>query len=275
MIKRTAMAADTKPASLFIFDDRIAWASVGFVGAETIRPACALLIGAYRKLSLTIARRHVLNARAVLVAPNVARRLNAEEAGFYSLTLDPAHKGCRYLRDQVLKGRRVLDLSVQLGESEIEAVKEAIEQPQDCAASLHLSERLLRHFFPGIEDAAPIEPRVLTVARCLREQLPTRVNMRHQAEACHLSAGRLTHLFSEELGVSIRTYLRWVKLCKAGELFGRNQSIADVAAAIGFSDAAHLYRVFRTYFSVKPSLLADPARVHVEACGRGTTGNSR
>lgn len=249
-----------------MFDDRIVWASTGFVGAETTRPACALLIGAYRKLSITTARSRVLKARAVLVAPNVARKLNAERAGFYSLSLDPAHKACRYLHAHVLKRRRLLDLSAQLGSTEIKALSAAIEQPQDCAASFHLSEQLLLHFFPGIEAAPPIDPRVVSAAVWLREQLPTRVNMRHLGELCHLSAGRLTHLFSEELGVSIRSYLRWVKLCKAAELFGRNQSIADVAAVIGFADSAHLYRVFRTYFSVKPSLLADRTRVQVQAC---------
>lgn len=252
-----------------MFDDRIVWASAGFVGAETTRPACALLIGAYRKLSITAARTQGLKARAVLVAPFVARKLNAERAGFYSLSLDPAHKACRYLRQQVLQRRRLLDLSAQLGTAQIKAVTAAIEQPQDCTASFELSEQLLLHFFPGIEAAPAIDSRVIGAAAWLREHLPTRVNMRHLAEACHLSAGRLTHLFSEELGVSIRSYLRWVKLCKAAELFGRNQSIADVAAAIGFADSAHLYRVFKTYFSVKPSLLADRTRVQVRACGPG------
>lgn len=259
-----------------MFSDRIVWASTGFVGAETTRPACVLLIGAYRKLSITTNRSRMLKTRAVLVAPNITRKLNAARAGFYSLSLDPAHKASRYLREHVLQGRHVLDLSRQLGRAEIRSVTNAIEQTQDCAASFRLSEQLLQHFFPGIENAAPVDARVASAAGWLRDRPHTRVNMRQLGELCHLSAGRLTHLFSEELDVPSRTYLRWVKLCKAAELFGRNQPIADVAAAIGFADSAHLYRVFKAYFSVKPSLLADRGRVHVQACGtHHSVSNSR
>ncbi len=78
-----------------MFDDRIVGASTGFVGAETTRPACALLIGAERPLRITTGRA-VLHTRAALVGPNVARKLNAEAAGFYSLTLDP--EGIRAMR---------------------------------------------------------------------------------------------------------------------------------------------------------------------------------
>ncbi len=261
-----AAGSSPRPASAFMFDDRIAWASTGFVGAETTRPACALLIGAYRRLKVARPGKPPLAARAVLIGPNVARSLNAERAGFYSLTLDPAHKGCRYLRDAVLRGRALLDLSVQLRPAQIKAVTAGIEQAQDCAASHALSEHLLAHFFPGLAAAPAIDPRVRDSASWLRRRLPTRVNMAELAAACHLSPGRLTHLFSQELGVSIRTYLRWVKLCKAVELFGGEQSVADVAAAIGFADSAHLIRVFRTYYSVKPTFLADRSKVHVHSC---------
>lgn len=258
-----------------MFDDRIAWASEGFVGAETTRPACALLIGTRRELTVAMPGTPPLRARAVLVGPNVARSLNAEDAGFYSLTLDPAHKGCRYLRDEVLRGRRLLDLSAQLGAAEIKAVAAAIEQPPDCAAALALSERLLAHFFPGIAGAPAIDARVRETAAWLRRRLPTRVNMAELASRCHLSPGRLTHLFSDELGVSIRSYLRWVKLCKAVELFAGEQSVADVAAAIGFADSAHLIRVFKTYYSVRPTFLADRTRVRVHSCGEGRGVDSR
>jgi AraC family transcriptional regulator, arabinose operon regulatory protein len=264
----------TTPASLFMFDDRIVWASTGFVGGETTRPTCALLLGVYRNLAVTAARR-TLHARAVLVGPNVARKLNAEQAGFYSLSLDPAHKACRWLRDEILRGRRLLDLSAKLGPAETAAVAAAIEQTQDCAASLRLSERLLAHFFPGISAAPEIDPRVQRAAAWLRTHVPPRPDMRRLGAICQLSASRLTHLFTQELGVSIRTYLLWVKMCKAIELLALNQSITEVSAAIGFADSAHLNRVLRTYYSTVPSFIANRALVQMQVCAPPDDQRSR
>ena len=85
-----------RPAELFLVDDHIVWSSHSFTGARTSRPTCALLIGAYRPLAVTI-EGQALRTRAVLVGPNVVRDVVADEAGFYSLTLDPAHPACRDL----------------------------------------------------------------------------------------------------------------------------------------------------------------------------------
>lgn len=261
------MNKDPVPASLFLFEDRIVWGSVSFSGGETCRPACVLLIGAFGPLSLTTGEGRPRKLRVVLVGPNVKRRIEARDAGFFSLSLDPAHPGYPYLCREVLRGRDTLDLSRHLNEPARRIVAGLIEQSRDCSACMRQSDGLLEHFFPEMTQAPPVDARVLGVAAYLRRTLPTRVNMQELGELCHLSAGRLTHLFSQELGVSIRTYLRWVKLCKAAELFSRKQSIAEVAAAIGFADSSHLIRVFRNYFSVKPTLIADRSRVHVQVGG--------
>lgn len=255
-----------RPAALFLFDDRIVWSSRSFQGARSSRPACALLIGAYGDLVVTVDGQAPLRTRALLIGPGVARELLAEDSGFYSLSLDPAHPGGRYLRDRVLACRPWLDLAAQLDGTCVALVRESLEADTGCAHSLATSDRLLAHFFPGIATAAPIEPRVAKVAEWLRRELPPRADMQQLGAVCHLSAGRLTHLFSQELGVSIRSYLRWVKMSRAIELLGSKRSIAEVAATIGFSDSAHFCRVLRDYYAVQPSFVSDPARVRVHSC---------
>ena len=253
------------PASLFIHGDRIVWASASFTGGETRRPACALLIGATRALTLTV-EGEVVQSCALLVGPNVSRRLVAENAGFYSLTLDPAHPACRYLRAQIPAGRSFLDVGARLDATAIARVQLVLQGEGDCAASRQTSDALLSHFFPGALAAPAIDPRVALTAAWLREHLPPRANMRQLGQLCQLSAGRLTHLFSEELGVSIRSYLRWVKMCKAVELLGSRRTVTEVAATIGFADAAHFTRALRSYYSAAPSFVTNPSLVQVHAC---------
>lgn len=256
-----------RPAALFLFDDRIVWSSRSFTGAPTSRPACALLIGTYRELLVTIADQAPLRTRAVLVGPNVVRDVVADEAGFYSLTLDPAHPACRYLRDRVLGGRPSLDLAAHLDDATLAHLRETLEADTDCVHSLAGADRALAHFFPGIDGAAPVDLRIARVAQWLRREVPARADMKQLVEICPLSPGRLTHLFTDELGVSIRSYLRWAKMSRAIQLLGSKRTVSEVAATIGFADAAHFCRVLRDYYAVQPSFVSDPARVRVRACG--------
>ncbi|HEY0974040.1 MAG TPA: AraC family transcriptional regulator [Solimonas sp.] len=255
-----------RPAELFLVDDHIVWSSHSFTGARTSRPNCALLIGAYRPLAVTI-EGQALRTRAVLVGPNVVRDVVADEAGFYSLTLDPAHPACRHLRDTVLAGRPCLDLDARLDPASVAHVRESLERDTDCAHCRAGADRLLALFFPGVAAATPIDPRIARVAAWLRREVPTRADLKTLGALCHLSAGRLTHLFTQELGVSIRSYLRWTKMSRAIELLSGERTVAEVAATIGFADSAHFCRVLRDYYAVVPSFVSDASRVRVHSCG--------
>lgn len=259
----------TTQASLFMFSDRIVWASSGFSGGETVRPACALLIGAERKLAVTT-RGKSWSTHALLVGPNVARALEADRAGFYSLTLDPAHPANRYLRDHVLAGRDVLDLGKAFNRTAQARVRAAVAGSANCAESMDTAEWLLAHFFKDAQSALPLDPRAAKLAAWLREHVPPRARMAQLSELCGLSAGRLTHLFSDELGVSIRSYLRWSKMFRAIELLGSHRTVTEVAATIGFSDAAHFTRVLRSYYSAAPSFIINRDLVRVHSCGTGS-----
>ena len=256
-----------KPASLFLFADRVIWGSVGFRGGETARPAITLIIGAYKPVTITTHQTDVHSSRALLIDANVSRSLNAEMAGFYSLNLDPIHTRCSYLRDRVLMGQDVVDLADRLDPKIIAAVTSAIESPGGCKSALDLSEKIMDHFFPeAVSQSTPIDKRVASAAAWLTTHVPARPDLEKLAATCHLSQGRLVHLFTQELGVSIRTYLLWLKMRKAAELFARDIALTEVASTIGFSDSAHLSRVFRTYFSAAPSFLANRMLVRVHVC---------
>ena len=260
-----------KPASLYLSRDRIIWASEGFKGAETSRPAIALLIGAYAAVKITSNHTDAHSSRALLVAANVSRSLDAETAGFYSLNLDPVHPICSYLRDRVLMGQDVVDVADRLNPEILAAVASTIEHPGDCKSAYDLSEKILNHFFSeAIPHLVPIDKRVAHAASWLTQHVPARPDLEKLAAACHLSEGRLIHLFTQESGISIRTYLLWIKMRKAAELFAQDMTVTEVAATIGFSDSAHLSRVFRTYFSAAPSFLANRAFVRVHVCGTST-----
>ncbi len=252
-----------QPAQLHIFDDRILWASMGFEGGQTQRPAPALLLGTRAPLTLTLPDGACYRGQALLVAPRVSRRLDAADAGFCSINIDPTHPWAPRMRE-TLAGQSVCALDVARIRHLLAATDELITGARAGEAAYALSEELCRAVWD--RPAEGRDPRIQLVAQQLQQDMPTRLPLERLAERCQLSASRLRHLFREQTGVPLRSYLLWLKMHKAAALFARDWSMTDVAAEIGFSDAPHLCRVFREYFSVNPSWLADIRQVRVRDC---------
>ena len=76
------------------------------------------------------------------------------------------------------------------------------------------------------------------------------------AASAHLSPSRLTHAFSQETGISFRRYVLWARIRRAVQEVGGGANLTEAAVRAGFSDSAHLSRVFRANFGLPPSLLA-------------------
>lgn len=69
------------------------------------------------------------------------------------------------------------------------------------------------------------------------------------------SATRLSHRFSEEVGLPFRRFVLWTRLKRAAEISRDGGDITSAAVAAGFSDAAHLSRTFRAMFGLSPSTI--------------------
>lgn len=115
------------------------------------------------------------------------------------------------------------------------------------------------------------------VARLVGEQLPPRivhpalkralaalpslldeedVSIESVALRAGISASRLSHLFSGEVGLPLRPYILWLRLHRAAASVGEGATVTEAAHAAGFSDGAHLSRVCRRMFGLTPSELA-------------------
>ena len=75
-----------------------------------------------------------------------------------------------------------------------------------------------------------------------------------------LSVSRLRHLFTDQVGLPIRTYLLWIRLLRAVEAIAGGRSITDAAHDSGFADSAHLWRTFRRMFGMSPSSFVPGSR---------------
>ncbi|WP_218018433.1 helix-turn-helix domain-containing protein [Nocardia amikacinitolerans] len=101
-------------------------------------------------------------------------------------------------------------------------------------------------------------PAVAKVLRMLPERIAEGpVRLADLARAVHLSESRLAHVFSAELGLPFRPYLRWLRVQRAVELLAAGHTLTEVAHGAGFADSAHLTRVCRAMFGAPPSQFGD------------------
>lgn len=80
------------------------------------------------------------------------------------------------------------------------------------------------------------------------------LTLKHLASRVHLSPGRLSHLFKQEIGCSVQKYIPWVRMKGAIEMVLQEQiSFTDAALEVGFYDSAHFSRHFKELFGVSAS----------------------
>jgi AraC-like DNA-binding protein len=120
----------------------------------------------------------------------------------------------------------------------------------------------------------PLSEPVIDALAYLDAALDHPPRLAQAARAAHISPSRLTHLFSEQVGIPFRRFVLWLRLRRAAEHVWRTRSLTEAAHAAGFSDLAHFSRVCRATFGVAPTGLLAMApisaswRPHVERNGQ-------
>lgn len=107
----------------------------------------------------------------------------------------------------------------------------------------------------GTSTREPSDPRVLAAVASIRQRIDQPVSLAELAQAAHLSPGRFRHLFVEETGMPLRTYVLWRRLLHVWTLVMQGETLSTAAHAAGFADSAHLSRTARTMFGLPPSAL--------------------
>lgn len=133
----------------------------------------------------------------------------------------------------------------------------AFEAKRDDGSLIELGRAVLWQLAPERGRDERPEVRVRRMVAWASERLDTPVSLSGAAAHVGLSNGRARHLFVEHTGMPFRTYLLWLRLMRAVQLFAVGSSLTEAALGAGFSDSSHLSRTFRRMFGIA----ADSLRV--------------
>ncbi|GKS90278.1 AraC family transcriptional regulator [Acidovorax sp. SUPP2539] len=253
------------PNQLHLWDDRFFYITPAIQSGLTARSSATLLAcGDGRPFTLVTHGGEVLRCTAALVAPHVPRRLDADGCGLLSLNIDPASAVFRGLSDR-LGGAGILPLDARcFGPRLREAFEGAVHGQLPAEALRALSVDMVHTVCGQRPGPAPMDPRVVRVLSRLQARAAEgAVPLQELAACAQLSPDRLTHLFREQTGLSIKRYLLWAKIRRAVHMLATARPLTDAALAGGFADSAHMSHAFQRCFGLPPSFLARAGQVSV------------
>ena len=108
------------------------------------------------------------------------------------------------------------------------------------------------------------DERILSAMGYIRANATEKITCRDAARAAHLSQGRFSHLFREQVGMTFAAYLIYQRILHVYARVIRGGSITEAALEAGFSSSAHFADVNRRLFGLPASsILQDLAFIKV------------
>lgn len=170
-----------------------------------------------------------------------------------------------FIESESAAGRAFRSMTMPSDEPTRAALRSLISEPlsADRVAVAGVVDRILA--LGGIgRQSPPDQARHVAVEAALalinRSVGPERFNAASVSARVGLSESRLRHVFTAEVGISMRAFVRWWRLIQATGLLASGMSMTAAAHEAGFADAAHFSRTFRQSFGLSPT----------EACQRRT-----
>ncbi len=98
---------------------------------------------------------------------------------------------------------------------------------------------------------------VAMAKRFAREHICDQVDMAVVANAMNLSYSYFSRIFHEETGMTFSKYMQHLRIEEAGQMLLAGEKLVDIAAKLGYQNAANLTRAFNRELGMSPSQWAD------------------
>jgi len=194
---------------------------------------------------------------------------NLEEAMYWSEQIDDGKSGTLsenpFRQEQImftvfitlitraaLEGGLREDLAYAMSDSYIQTA----EKCQNISRIKKLKERALKDFVNAVKSQkvkVPHSGAIRKSIQYMRNHLQEKITVKELAEAADLSVSRISHLFTEETGMSPMAYFRMEKIESAREMLVDSEyTVHEIAAILSFSSESHFIRIFREHFGITP-----------------------
>ncbi|WP_074258372.1 AraC family transcriptional regulator [Mycobacteroides abscessus] len=182
-------------------------------------------------------------ATKVVVPADALHRIEAGAQEATVIFLEPESQPGRAAHSRAV--RSGWTVTPVLGSTRRRALAAVVDELIAHLAPVPAVDDMARH--PAVVDALRLLPDLVAAGPVSGTELAARVG---------LSASRLTHLFTEQVGIPLRRYVLWSRLRAAILRVQAGDDLTGAAHGAGFADSAHLTRTTREMFGLPPSVLS-------------------
>ena len=161
--------------------------------------------------------------------------------------------GCA-LAQQLFSHRPVAQFTSPEALSALEALRKCFRDGGAEADILKLGREIVPALPTSVSPALP-DPRVVRMIGYAAGKLEDKLTLPAAAAHINLSQGRARHLFAAHTGLPFKTYVLWLRLERAVQLYAGGHSLTEAAHHAGFADSAHFSRTFRRTFGLPAAAL--------------------
>lgn len=190
---------------------------------------------------------------AAVIPPRVVRSFKLHQDGIASLNVEPSHWAYHVFSSRGAVARPIPASAFHHLAAGIRRCYEGCATRDEACATF---EGALEATLAILGKAPPRrDARVERLIRRITAQSALDFQFFEAQRIMNVSPSRLSHIFTEQVGLSIRSFLLWRKIKEAMCLLATHRQITEVAHLVGFADSAHLARTFQDSIGVLPSLM--------------------
>ena len=105
----------------------------------------------------------------------------------------------------------------------------------------------------GTPNTREMDRRVVKCIQHIKQSDLEKIYIDQIAELVYLSSSRLSHLFKEETGLTVRQFVLHRKLVKSLQAMYEQHNFTESSLIGGFTDQPHFTKTFKNAFGIKPS----------------------
>lgn len=190
-----------------------------------------------------------VSGTAFAIAPDALHAFEGTGLVAHLFVASDGREGRRLVRELLARGPIAPIPAEKLGDLPAR-LKATFEDPHHDDEDLRGLGRSLMARLAGEDNAGAPDSRIVKLIASMSQRLHDAISLSEAAALVGLSPGRTRHLFVQQTGLPFRTFLLWLRLVRAVEIYAGDASLTEAAHAAGFADSAHLSRTFRRMFGI-------------------------
>ncbi len=184
---------------------------------------------------------HRITARSALIPPRLTHHLTMT-GPLVSCYLDPAAQRSTACRNQF----RDIIHGIGTGHAKEDRLLSAPHDDTQAGRWLDIA---------APRELRTVDPRMELAAKQIRDDPVHAGRAAELAADVGLSESRFLHLFSAEIGTSLRRYRMWCRLMRAGAELSAGANLTTAAVEAGFASSSHLSDRFKSTFGLSATQL--------------------